>query len=185
MYNEKFGTLFKKSVSVEDDLLKIGKNVIDTNDIDNVYLAEPKLLSMGTVYFSVDGELTDNVKEFKKNSFDFNADEVEKVQELLELLDADVLSGPSTSQMEKNDYNKAQEQFKADREESKALKCPKCGSKDLQFAGNKRKGFSVGKAVGGAVLTGGIGTLAGFAGGKGKKNEFVCMNCGKTFTRKK
>lgn len=64
------------------------------------------------------------------------------------------------------------------------LECPNCGSKDITFAGNKRKGFSVGKAVGGAVLTGGIGTLAGFTGKKGKKNQFICMSCGKEFTSK-
>lgn len=40
-----------------------------------------------------------------------------------------------------------------------------------------KKAFSVGKAIGGALLTGGIGTLAGFAGKKGKYEVF-CMNCG-------
>ncbi|MDV7719027.1 hypothetical protein GA840_04080 [Pediococcus ethanolidurans] len=65
--------------------------------------------------------------------------------------------------------------------EAKAPKCPKCGSKNLQIVGNHRKGFSVGKAVVGGALTGGVGTLAGFAGKKGKKTDMICMNCGKTF----
>ena len=43
--------------------------------------------------------------------------------------------------------------------------------------GNPRKGFSVGKAIGGALLIGRIGALAGFAGKKGKYEVF-CMNCG-------
>ena len=47
---------------------------------------------------------------------------------------------------------------------------------------NNRKGFSIGKAVGGAILTGGIGTLAGFAGKKGK-NEWHCSDCGRTFKK--
>lgn len=47
---------------------------------------------------------------------------------------------------------------------------------------NNRKGFSVGKATGGALLTGGIGLLAGFAGKKGK-NEWYCNNCGRTFKK--
>ena len=65
--------------------------------------------------------------------------------------------------------------------ERNRLKCPKCKSHNVQFAGNNRKGFSVGKAVAGAALTGGVGTLAGFAGKKGKKNTFICMDCGKSF----
>ncbi|MGN1114323.1 MAG: hypothetical protein ACI4RC_04300 [Oscillospiraceae bacterium] len=60
---------------------------------------------------------------------------------------------------------------------SKKLKCPKCKSTNIQVLGNDRKGFSVGKAIGGALLTGGIGTLAGFAGKKGKYEVF-CMSCG-------
>lgn len=48
----------------------------------------------------------------------------------------------------------------------------------------QKKGFSVGKAVGGAILTGGIGTLAGFAGKKGK-NQWFCQNCNKVFETKK
>lgn len=65
-----------------------------------------------------------------------------------------------------------------------SLVCPYCGSDNLTFAGNKRKGFSVGKAIGKAFITpGGIGALAGFAGKKGKKNQFICMSCGQDFTK--
>lgn len=62
--------------------------------------------------------------------------------------------------------------------------CPHCRSMNVSFMQNNKKGFSVGKAVGGAALTGGIGTLAGFAGKKGK-NQWHCQNCGKTFETKK
>ncbi|QRZ33200.1 SHOCT domain-containing protein [Lactococcus cremoris] len=65
-----------------------------------------------------------------------------------------------------------------------AIKCPKCKSTDVVFMQQGKKGFSVGKAVGGAVLTGGIGTLAGFAGKKGKK-QWHCNNCGRVFETKK
>lgn len=57
------------------------------------------------------------------------------------------------------------------------LKCPKCKSTNIQIMGNNRKAFSVGKAVGGALLTGGVGVLAGFAGKKGKY-EIFCTDCG-------
>ncbi|BDQ51677.1 hypothetical protein [Enterococcus faecalis] len=55
---------------------------------------------------------------------------------------------------------------------------------NVEFMQNNRKSFSVGKAAGGAILTGGVGTLAGFAGKKGK-NQWHCKNCGNTFTSKK
>lgn len=61
------------------------------------------------------------------------------------------------------------------------MKCKYCKSENVEFVGKPRKGFSVGKAVVGGVLTGGIGTLAGFVGKKGKKTEWVCLDCGKTF----
>lgn len=62
----------------------------------------------------------------------------------------------------------------------KGVLCPNCGSVHVDFVGKSRKGFSVGKAVGGAVLAGGVGLLAGFAG-KNKGNEFFCYTCHKTF----
>ncbi|MFS7390765.1 hypothetical protein AB6884_14945 [Carnobacterium maltaromaticum] len=62
--------------------------------------------------------------------------------------------------------------------------CAYCRSLDVQFMQNNKKVFSVGKAVGGAILTGGVGALAGFAGKKGK-NQWHCQNCGKTFSSKK
>lgn len=67
------------------------------------------------------------------------------------------------------------------KQQAKAPHCPRCGSKNLQVLGNHRKAFSVGKAVVGGALTGGIGTLAGFAGKKSKKVDVICMNCGKKF----
>lgn len=53
------------------------------------------------------------------------------------------------------------------------LYCPFCGS--TQLTANK-KGFGAGKAVAGAVLTGGIGLLAGFIGSGDVK--ITCINCG-------
>src|SRR5690348_18476491 len=56
------------------------------------------------------------------------------------------------------------------------LKCPRCGSN--QLTANK-KGFSRKKAVAGAVLTGGIGILAGTLGSN--KIKITCLACGKEF----
>lgn len=63
---------------------------------------------------------------------------------------------------------------------AKKLKCPKCKSINIQTLGNDRKAFSAGKAVVDAVLTGGIGVLAGFTGKKGKYEVF-CADCGHRF----
>lgn len=64
------------------------------------------------------------------------------------------------------------------------LKCPSCKSLDIQFMQNNKKAFSVGKAAGGAILTGGVGVLAGFAGKKGD-DQWRCNNCGEMFATKK
>ena len=64
------------------------------------------------------------------------------------------------------------------------IKCKYCRSTNVSFMQQQKKGFSVGKAVGGAILTGGIGTLAGFAGKKGK-NQWFCQSCNKVFETKK
>lgn len=63
---------------------------------------------------------------------------------------------------------------------AKSVKCPKCKSTNINVMGNKRKAFSIGKAVGGAILTGGAGALVGFVGKKGKYDCF-CSDCGHRF----
>ncbi|WP_331198051.1 hypothetical protein [Limosilactobacillus pontis] len=70
-----------------------------------------------------------------------------------------------------------------DEAEGEYLFCPYCFSKNVQPLGQHRKGFSVGKAVGGAVLTGGVGAVAGFLGKNTKQTDFVCMDCGKQFKK--
>ncbi len=57
------------------------------------------------------------------------------------------------------------------------IHCPKCISDQIT---DNPKGFSVGKAIGGAVLTGGIGILAGFH--KSSDTVITCLNCGHKFT---
>lgn len=64
-----------------------------------------------------------------------------------------------------------------------STKCPNCNSKDIQFMQNNKKAFSIGKAAGGAILTGGIGALAGFAGKKGN-DQWRCNDCGSIFATK-
>jgi tellurium resistance protein TerD len=53
------------------------------------------------------------------------------------------------------------------------VKCPKCGSNQITAG---KKGFSLGKAAGGILLTGGIGALAGLHGSNNV--EAICLSCG-------
>lgn len=56
------------------------------------------------------------------------------------------------------------------------IRCPQCNSNQLHV---DKKGFSAGKAIGGAILAGGVGALAGF---HGKGNIVItCLACGKKF----
>ncbi|MDU8985785.1 hypothetical protein [Ligilactobacillus animalis] len=82
-------------------------------------------------------------------------------------------------QLKKNELKLQKQQLK----NSTKIKCPKCKSTNVQPLGVHKKGFSVGKAVGGAVLIGGLGTMAGFAGKRTKKTDFVCLKCGKQFKK--
>lgn len=59
-------------------------------------------------------------------------------------------------------------------EEEDKLYCPHCGSS--QLVANK-KGFGTGKALTGAILTGGVGLLAGFIGSG--KVKVTCLKCGR------
>ncbi len=56
------------------------------------------------------------------------------------------------------------------------IKCPKCSSDQLTA---NQKGFSGGKALAGAVLTGGVGLLAGTIGSK--DIIITCLACGNQF----
>lgn len=77
----------------------------------------------------------------------------------------------------------AKEDVSITRKQQPTLSCPCCGSTKIQPLGQHRKTFSVGKAIGGTVLTGGVGALAGFIGKKTNQTDFVCMSCGKQFKK--
>ena len=62
------------------------------------------------------------------------------------------------------------------KEDVNALKCPKCTCSQLT---SNKKGFSGGKAIAGAVLTGGIGLLAGTIGSSSV--IITCLKCGYKF----
>ncbi len=59
------------------------------------------------------------------------------------------------------------------------IRCPKCNSSNIYI---DKKGFGVGKAVIGGLLTGGFGLLSGFIGSN--KIKATCLSCGNTFKPK-
>lgn len=64
------------------------------------------------------------------------------------------------------------------------LVCPDCGSVHVDILDNTKKGFSLGKTVGGTVIAGPLGGLAGFTGKKNKRPKMRCLDCGWVFEYK-
>lgn len=73
------------------------------------------------------------------------------------------------------------------------MKCPRCGSQNIQPAGKHTEKFSGGKAAAGtavgAVAFGPMGAVvgglaSGFTGKQTKKSDWVCLDCGRSFTIK-
>lgn len=94
----------------------------------------------------------------------------------------DQKKSPKQRERELEAFRSNQEKKKQEKKQN-IITCPNCKSKDVTFLQQDKKAFSVGKAVGGAVLTGGVGALAGFAGKKGNK-QWHCKNCGNFFETK-
>lgn len=59
-----------------------------------------------------------------------------------------------------------------------AAYCPKCKSTSIQYT-ERRKQLSVGRAVVGGVLTGGVGAAVGAVTSNKYKGQVKCLNCGK------
>lgn len=64
------------------------------------------------------------------------------------------------------------------------MKCPSCGSEQIQFGTNtKGTGFSAGDACCGFIILGPLGILCGACGNDIKTDEFwICQNCGNKFS---
>jgi hypothetical protein len=180
MYVHKFGTIGKKTVTIENEYITIegmfSKRKIDINKVQKAFVTQPSISENGIVFLSQDGNYSEN-PILEAAGFMYTKTQINEVNKVLEILEVEVEKVVKSNVKVKKD-NKP----KIDKN---TVICNKCGSPNVQFMQNNKKGFSVGKAVGGAVLTGGIGSLAGFAGKKGKKNTWHCLNCGNTFTSKK
>ena len=192
-----FGSAFgKKIVEVSEDKIVIKNKTrlfseINISDVQAVFRSNPSKFGDGQVVFSYDGKAPEDLI-VNKDSFTYNTSQESDVLEILETFEGivvDIMSvGEQADLLAKVQLEQAKESLKesvwpkANFDKNK-IACPSCGSVDVDFISNDKKGFSAGKAIGGALLTGGIGALAGFTGKKGKKNNWHCKNCGNTFTK--
>lgn len=183
MFEEKFGGMGSKSiVKFDSETLTINGKEISLEDTEEVYMFEPSFPESGHVYFSKTGSPASSSIHIKQRGFSFNKKQYDKALELIALLDVEIKQGKSLAQeIVKSSASSSPTPVK---KKKNTRVCPKCKSADIQFMENKKKGFSVGKAVAGGVLTGGIGTVAGFAGKKGKKDRWHCTSCGNVFELK-
>ena len=140
---------------------------------DNVYRNHKKLILTVTIIFAIVGTVIPVIGNIIFGLLGF-------MIIFLICATVDYFKLPKTEKKKLKAENQAMQDFKIQAQKNK-FKCPNCGSKNIQALGIHKKGFSTGKAVGGAILTGGVGTLAGFAGKKTKKTDFICNECGKRF----
>lgn len=176
MFKGKFGFIPKKVVEFNDGILSIGNYKLSKDSIACIYFRSFnfKKNEWGTIYFSLEGEDYNPSITFCKNVVKFTKRQTEEAIELANIVGVEIIR-------KENDLGF----MPSDKKDNKTnfLSCPNCSSTEIDFMQNNKKNFSVGKAVAGAALTGGVGTLAGFTGKKGK-NQWHCKNCGNVFETK-
>ena len=174
---EKFGK-DEKEVTFDGQKLTIDGNIVDFDEVVAVYAKDATLTKQGFVKFS---EYVSQDIFSKKDlwTFQFKRNETLKVEKILSKLDVDIAEGRYRSQVVSESFSTFATEIKA----INGVHCPACSSTNVEFMQNDRKGFSVGKAAGGVLLTGGVGSLAGFAGKKGKYDIWHCKDCGKRFKK--
>ena len=180
MFEKTLGRFKKKTVKFDGETLQLGKLQVPIKEIKMVIYEEPTALTAGSFFFSRTGlEIPTEFEDVLKYSIRFNEKDREEMEELLYILGDEELDLELDIVVQIDDAIQASQSINA-------VICPNCNSTNIQNIGNNKKSFSVGKAVGGAVLTGGLGglgTLAGFAGQKGKTDKWHCQDCGNLFDK--
>lgn len=189
MQTFKFGTLPKSTIVVFEDgtvsmqSFVFGKVEFNATDIKLIFVKPPTFAETGHVYISQDGKQSSNIIE-QPTSFYHTKKQGDNLNSFISLLkehnkEIETRHSGVSVMTQVKEANKIEKQTI----NRHAIRCPRCKSTNVTFMDNKRKGFSVGKAVAGGVLTGGIGTIAGFAGKKGK-DRWHCAECGNIFQKK-
>lgn len=186
MIETKLGRLAKKTIKIDNegniriDSLTFGKGDYTIEDIIKVYVAKPAFMQDGNLYLSTTGNNVTGDPQLQVTGFAYTKKQQNDVDEIISFLgelnpELDIEGFDITDKLVKSQTKK-----KIDKN---AVTCPKCKSTNAVFMDNKKKSFSMGKAVVGTALTGGVGALAGFAGKKGK-DRWHCQDCGNTFETK-
>lgn len=188
-----FGKRFidiKKDEAIIRDRRKV-ISTLQTRNIKKIYLSKQD------VYFSYTGYPVTDTTNLSVAGFEFKPEDQSAMKKALEVMEIPIeLTEQTFESLQQEDKKKAikkrdDENYQRylDKKEARTkpdiVKCPKCESLDLGIIGDDKKGFSVGKAIGGTILSGGVGALAGFIGTSGKHNLWRCRNCGNEFETKK
>lgn len=176
-----FGNIIATKVELRDDDTIFVTNAIsgefsvDIQDIQRLYIKKPSFGEKGFIYISLDDDIIDSPIT-DKQTIEYNKQHVNDIETFVTVLSnmnesLKVIYVTRSTKMQKDP---------AVIENRAPLKCPSCKSVNVQYMGNQRKSFSVGKAVAGGLLTGGVGAVAGFAGKKGQ-DRWHCAQCGNVF----
>lgn len=182
----KFGTIGKKTVELDRDILSlkgaIGKKVeININEIQTAYITPASLSKNGTVYFSKDGKNSPNAA-IDKHGFMYTKGQLKDVESLIEESGIEAIFTDKPESFKKTRVAvklvSGKEQLGSKKDSITLVELEpgivSANVRQYKFTGfdwGEQKYRSGGKAVAGAViggvLTGGIGVLAGAAiGGK-------------------
>jgi DNA-directed RNA polymerase subunit M/transcription elongation factor TFIIS len=151
---------------------KKGERFIPYKNIINLQLHKPGTFSYGFIYFQIVGSQASGIKYMEAASdVDAVIFQNDKLSEFdkARFLVLENLNLPSHSSI-------AQEQGQSGSVMTNSevqIKCPKCGS--TQINANK-KGFNIGQALVGGVVTLGVGVAAGFWGSN--EVRLNCLRCG-------
>ncbi|WP_051599161.1 hypothetical protein [Metaclostridioides mangenotii] len=176
------GALLKKA-TINEDGVKVGKKVINMNDITEVKYQMATVTLQGFLTFCTETE-GKNIKSLNdvsinKNSIMFYRKQNENVINLLSFFDEKGIKLTNIIEAQKQQKIEAKKTFKAKAEEldrMDILYCPKCHSQNVVYQNNK---LSVGRAVVGDALYGDKGAILG--GLTGKKGILKCLKCGHTW----
>ena len=93
MFEEKFGMLPKKKVRYDGENVTVNKEVISIEEIKAIYFRPFNLAKneWGSIYFSTNGNDLSAEVPFHKHLVKFTQGQTEKIEELLELLDMEVI----------------------------------------------------------------------------------------------
>lgn len=184
---------YKRFVDISGNQLTIRNKkkiltALNIDQIQNVYQSYPDGNSAGSLFFSLNGEKPPELIELSDKNIFYSSAQQRDVQNILSCFDTKIIliTGECLNEYKEQKLDNTKQQavlLEQKNINQSKVSCPNCNSINIEHLRNNTKSFSVGKAIAGGLLTGGIGTLAGFAGKKGKTDKWHCKNCGNVFDK--